>query len=319
LRAIKAQPFGSLSADTIYFGGGTPSLLGSSRLVRILDKLAARFDIAAGAEITLEANPGTVDGDSLRELRSFGFTRLSIGVQSLVSGELAHLGRIHTSDQAEQAIENARTAGFSDISADVMLGIPNQNKDSLSKTLERLLSLPLNHLSAYILKIEEGTPFALRNIEDVCPGEDESSELYLHCADILSKSGFSHYEISNFAKGGAEGRHNLKYWRCEEYLGIGPSAHSFISGRRFYFPRSLMEFCKTPNPWDLRIDDGEGGSFEEYAMLRLRLSEGINDKSIASKALPLAKIGLVNIFGDTVSLTAKGWLLSNAVTARLLL
>lgn len=327
-RAIRYSAENGREVDSVYFGGGTPSLMKAEQISRMLEALVKAFALNK-AEITLEANPASALGGKLRDLRAAGVNRISFGVQSAVDEELVLLGRPHTEDDARCSVIAANDAGFNNISADLMLGIPRQTEESLKRSIEFLTSMPVSHISAYMLKIEEGTPFSKAGARDFCPDEDALAEIYLKCVAALECNGFSQYEISNFAKKGSESRHNLKYWRCEEYLGFGPSAHSFLDGRRFYVPRSLKDFIKEENPMTLAVSDGEGGGFEEYAMLRLRLCEGldltaaakkfnIDTSKTAKKAAALESHGLLSFKNNIISLTPKGFLLSNAVTAELL-
>ncbi len=329
IQCMNSHPFGKLKADTLFLGGGTPSLFGVTRLAALVEAAADALGLGAEDEITLEANPGTLAQGDLQALRKSGFNRVSLGVQSMVDTELADLGRIHTANQARAAIQDAYAAGFSHISADVMLAIPGQTRESLAITLDALTQLPVDHLSAYLLKIEEGTAFAINNIAPHCPDEEAAANLYLDCTAALESKGFETYEISNFAKPGGQCRHNLKYWHCQPYLGLGPSAHSYMNGQRFSFDEDLAAFCSASSPFDQIIPDGEGGDFAEYAMLRLRLAEGlqlsqakglygIDTQEILTKAKSLEQQGLVVLSQDTIALTPKGRLLSNAVTGHLL-
>lgn len=325
---ISGRSLRERGVDTLYLGGGTPSLLGPERLGRIL-QAAKGLGLLPGAEITLEANPATIDEDALMSLRESGFTRLSLGVQSGLDRELANLGRRYNAGQAEQAVRKARHAGFANISVDLMLGTPGQTKDSLRASLDFLAGLGAEHVSAYLLKIEEGTPFARENTIRLCPGDDETAELYLLMVERLEALGYHQYEVSNFARPGMESRHNLKYWKGREYLGLGPSAHSFLGGRRFFFPRDLEGFLSQEPVWSALRDDGPGGGLEEEIMLRLRLTEGIelpelekrygvSLRSLEQAAAPLIGAGLVEMAGRRIRLTPKGFLLSNPVTVRLL-
>lgn len=327
LRAMETQPFGGLRADTLYFGGGTPCLLGAGRLSRLLEKARDCLGLLEGAEITLEANPGAVSASALKRLGTAGFNRISFGVQSAVDAELGALGRIHNAAQAEEAILAAKDAGFTRISADLMLAIPGQTGESLRETVDFLAQLPVDHLSAYLLKIEEGTPFHKQ--KTALPDEDRTAELYLECVSLLSQHGFAQYEISNFCRDGALSCHNLKYWRCGEYLGLGPAAHSFLGGRRFYFPPDLQAFLSAEQPFGLAVQDGEGGGLEEAVLLGLRLSEGIDTgllrerfgadcSALLRRALAPDLAGLVRAEGERVSLTPEGFLLSNTIILKLL-
>lgn len=327
-RAIQNSPQKGRIVDTIYFGGGTPVLLGAKRLSDILDA-AAKYFCFSDPEITLEVNPAAIPGRELAGLRAAGFNRISFGVQSGIDTELKALGRLHSASVARDCILAARKAGFSNISADLMLGIPHQTRESLGKSISFLTGLQLSHVSAYMLKIEENTEFKRQNKAALCPDENILAEMYLDCVKSLNGHGFIQYEISNFAKNDAISRHNLKYWTCGEYLGLGPSAHSFIGGSRFYLPRDLNAFINAENPLSLRVLDGEGGGFDEYAMLRLRLCEGLDLKqtaalygvdtsNIAEKARALERNRLVKTDNGVISLTPEGFLLSNTVTAALL-
>lgn len=317
------------TVESVYFGGGTPSLLDARHIDRILKTIKECF-FMSDAEITVEANPAATLAHELSGLRDAGVNRVSFGVQSGNDSELKALGRLHTVGDAKSSIIAAKNAGFENISADLMLGIPHQTRASLTESIHFLTGLPLSHISAYMLKIEQDTPFYKQNKLELCPGEDVLAEMYLDCVKMLEASGFLQYEISNFAKVGKESRHNLKYWHCEEYLGIGPSAHSYKDGRRFYLPRDIDAFINAENPMTLAVFDGDGGDFEEYAMLRLRLKEGldlrkatekfgIKTDNVAKKATVLEKRGLLTFENNIIALTPQGFLLSNAVTAELLL
>ncbi|MBP5605571.1 MAG: radical SAM family heme chaperone HemW [Ruminiclostridium sp.] len=310
--------YGDMCFDTVYFGGGTPILLyeHTGRILR-------SADIREGAEITVEANPCMAEPRILEELRSAGVNRLSFGVQSMDARELSFLGRRHTVPQAENALINARKAGFDNVSADMMIGLPGQSEDTIDNTAGRLAKLGARHISAYILKIEENTPFAAQEIK--LPDEDRIAELYLHTVNTLTELGFAQYEISNFAVPGYESRHNLKYWRCMEYLGIGASAHSYIDGRRFSVPGDIGEYISSPVS-HTRITDENAGGWEEYAMLRLRLTEGVTfeeaarfgrEERLRENAAKLPE-NLVRVTENGVRLTPEGFIVSNAVIGRLI-
>lgn len=314
IRNIKAA---GLTYDTVYFGGGTPSLLTAEQISNIL----SAADISDGAEISAECNPESADISYLCGLRSAGVNRVSFGIQSLEDGELAALGRLHNADKACEAVLSAHRAGFENISADLMLAIPMQTTASLSRTLARLLKLPLAHVSAYLLKVEKGTPLSSDSLLlEKVPDEDETADMYLMTAEKLSAAGFEQYEISNFARKGFECRHNLKYWRCEEYFGIGPSAHSFLGGERFCCPPDTEKFISAP--LQEKVSLGTGGEPEEKAMLALRLTkEGLilaDFPEAESRAEPLLKSDLVKKEQGALMLTAKGCLVSNEIICRLI-
>lgn len=300
------EPFRS-----VYFGGGTPILL-APYMADILKNIRTE----SGAEITAEANPCMCVPKTLEQLRAAGVNRLSIGVQSLDGGELAALGRRHSAEEAVRAVNSAKSAGFDDISADIMLAIPKQNQNSLRGTISRLAELPLTHISAYLLKLEQGTPFG--QSPPIIPDEDEAAELYLSAVDMLAEHGFMQYEISNFAKKGFESRHNLIYWRREEYLGIGPAAHSFYNGKRFAVPRDIQKFIGSPSQEEIITDDSPDEA-EEHIMLGLRLSEGIPEELWKPHEQKLRFIPkeYYNIKNGRLALTPRGFLLSNEIIALL--
>ncbi len=312
-------------ADTLYIGGGTPSVLGTERLQMLVNQAKQDF-LTQDAEITVECNPHGLPPDFFRKLREVQVNRISLGLQSAVDGERRILGRVSTKTQVETVVRAAQNAGIQNISVDVMLGIPNQTEKSLRDTLSFCLSLGVPHISAYILKLEENTMFYKRRAQYDFPDDDRTADLYLQMCETLENAGILQYEISNFAKAGYESRHNLKYWHCAEYLGLGPAAHSFLRGRRFYFDRDFEGFLKGSAP----IPDGEGGDFSEYAMLALRLSEGLRETAVQErfghgipnelyeKAAPLAAHGLVTVTEDGLALTRKGFLVSNSILASIL-
>lgn len=307
------------TVDTVYFGGGTPSLLPPEQLALIIDRVQSRFRLEEGCEITLEANPSGLSLQKLRELRNTGINRLSVGVQSMIDSELKLLGRSHSSDRAEKAVFDAANAGFDNISCDLMLALPGQTKSSLEASANRLAGLPISHISAYILKIEPGTPFDCGEIRSGLPDDELTAELYLHAVDILEQHGFRQYEVSNFARPGYESRHNCRYWRCEDYIGIGPSAHSCYNEKRFAVESSLEKFIAS-EVQPVYITDEAPCGFEEYAMLRLRLREGLDLRKIGEKRIllekklsPLLESGYIRFDGNIISLTPKGFLMSNSV------
>ncbi len=300
--------------DTIYFGGGTPSLLGE-RIIPLLECINKNFNVLENAEITLEVNPQKDIETVLKSAKQAGVNRLSIGVQSGIDSELSTLGRTHTKADTENAVKLARNLGFDNISLDLMLGLPNSNTNTLTQSLDFLLSLNPEHISAYILKIEPKTLFYKERETLNLPNEDGVCDQYLFMCDFLEKNGFSHYEISNFSKKDKESKHNLKYWKCQEYLGLGPSAHSYLDGKRFYFERDLKTYINgaTPTP------DGNGGSKEEKLMLGLRLKYGVDyDALPKAKADLFIKNGLAEKRDDKFFLTNKGFLISNAIIGELI-
>ena len=326
IRVLGTHPFGRVKANTLYLGGGTPTLLGLRRLTEILERAATTFGLDCGSEITIEGNPESLPPILLSGLRQAGYNRLSVGVQSLVDTELKALGRGHSSRQGQTAILNARAAGFEDISADIMLATPGQSIESLTQTIRMLTRLPVNHLSAYLLKLEPDSQLARQNIP--LPDDDLAAGLYLECLEQLSKEGFEQYEVSNFARAGKQSRHNLKYWQRREYLGIGPAAHSFLGGERFAFPPKLDDFLRG-NPFAKIEYQPPDSAHEEEIMLRIRLTQGLDTKDLARqhkinpaplllKAENLAGHGFCRVEDGVISLTAEGFLISNTITAELI-
>jgi oxygen-independent coproporphyrinogen-3 oxidase len=312
-------------ADTLYFGGGTPSLFGEY-LAEVTAAVRGRFCLPENAEITLEANPGVNLNPVFEAAASAGVNRVSVGVQSAHPGELDFLSRAHSRNGAQAAVLAARASGIHNLSADVMLGIPGQTEETLRQTLDFCLGLDICHLSAYILKAEPSTPLYARRHS--LPSGDETAELYLFACEYLECRGLNQYEISNFARPGSECRHNLKYWRCREYIGFGPAAHSFFAGERFNNIPSLdAYFSGAP-----RRSDGVCGGFEEFTVLALRLTRGLcktecerrfpdggeRFERLARKAEPLAETGLVVLEEGRIALTPRGFLVQNAVLGRLL-
>ncbi len=271
-----------IPVDTVYFGGGTPSYYGDKRLRELLGSIRKLFEVEKGAEITLEANPDSVDWKALRRLRRAGFNRLSLGMQSACGEELAAVGRIHTPQQTDEAVAAAQKAKFQNISLDLIYGLPGQTMDSWKATVEHALSLMPQHLSCYGLKVEEGTPLQRRVAAgEELPDDDQQADLYLWTVGRLERAGYEQYEISNFAKPGLVSRHNLRYWLTQPYIGFGPGAHSDFGGRRYSWVRDLDGYIdgvlKGGTILDSQelIPQRERGS--EYLMLRLRTARGIEE------------------------------------------
>ncbi len=300
--------------DTVYFGGGTPSIIGAESLSKILSNVKYKEK----AEITVEVNPKSYKSDFFETLYKGGFNRISIGMQSAVDDELKMLTRNHKFCDVVRTVENARKAGFENISLDIMLGIQGQTLKSLKQTLDKSMELNPEHLSCYMLKIEEGTPYA--NMKLKLPDETKVSDMYLFVCDYLNNNGYSQYEISNFSKEGKQSRHNLLYWKCEDYLGVGPAAHSLIDGKRYYYPNDINYFLNG----NKMVFEDFGGDLYDYVMLGLRLSEGIElsklDGNIRfiKKAKKYCGFGYGKIENNRFSLNEKGFLVQNAILTDLL-
>lgn len=312
--------------DTVYFGGGTPSVFGSERISKVLSYISENYNLISDAEITVECNPSSVSAEFFTQIRNAGVNRISMGMQSAVDKERLTLGRLSDSEQVKNAVLMAKASGIDNISLDIMLGVPHQTMESLDCSIDFLLSLDIPHISAYMLKVEEGTPFDEMGDSLILPDEDSVTQMYLHTSKRLSTAGYEHYEISNFAKDGKQSRHNTRYWKGEDYIGIGPSAHSFLRGERFYYERDFSSFIDGAEP----ISDGFGGDKEEYIMLRLRLSEGLNfeeyeekygekiSEDKIEKLRKYQKAGLLHIDDKWVRLTPEGYLVSNAIIGEMI-
>lgn len=311
-------------ADTLYLGGGTPSLIGGANIAFIVRRAKELFGI--DGEITVECNPSAVEEGFFETVARAGVNRISLGMQSAVDSERKKLGRTADREKVLGCIDAARKAGIENITLDVMLGVPDQTLESLEETIDFCIATGVPHISAYMLKLEEGTYYYNNAQKLNLPDEDAVADMYMLLSDKLTANGFVHYEISNFAKPGYEAEHNLKYWNCEEYLGIGPSAHSFIDGKRFCYPRDIDSFRLGKEP----EEDGTGGDEEEYIMLRLRLQKGLvfseyserYQKKISDEIIEKSKLfekqGLMTLSEDSVSLTKEGFLLSNTIISELI-
>ena len=349
-KAAKAYP-----VDTVFIGGGTPTVLPVKCMSDILDGIHHFFDVAKGAEFTMEANPATISQNTLSKYRHAGVNRLSIGLQSANSDELSALSRIHTKTDFEASYLAARKAGYENINVDIMFGIPFQTLESFTRTLDYVTSLEPEHISMYGLKIEDGTPFALSRDTLVLPDEDTEADMYFDGIRYLEAKGFRHYEISNFALPGYECRHNLKYWNCDEYLGLGCAAHSYFRGLRFSFKRNMGLYCDALeadiSSGGMLTDDGisltseQYGATElidelytispeervgEYIMLRLRLSDGISSSRFRERfglnfdALYGRRLkvyidnGFMTYDGDSYAFTPKGMYVSSYILSNIL-
>jgi oxygen-independent coproporphyrinogen-3 oxidase len=269
------------TVDTIFIGGGTPTILPSEEIDDVIEAVFSRFRVDDDVEITIESNPGTVDRDNLAALKTAGVNRLSFGVQSFNDDTLSRLGRIHSSDDAARSFGDARAAGFENINIDLIFGMPGQEAAAWIKDVETTIALHPEHISFYDLQLEEETPL----YEDVMSGRidaisDLEDRLMYHCAiDTLTRSGYEHYEISNAALPGMMSRHNLKYWSMDDYLGFGLGAHSYIGGRRFSNTEFLSDYVKADNA-DRMVsgyyNNTRGDEISEYIWLGLRRIKGID-------------------------------------------
>ena len=271
-----------IPVDTIYFGGGTPSWYGARRIQELLSALSKLFQVEKDAEITVEANPDSVDLRALRRLRKAGVNRLSLGMQSASDAELRAIGRVHTWEQVGAAVEAARTAKFENLSLDLIYGLPRQTMEQWQANLTAAVDLAPEHLSCYGLKVEEGTPlFAVRDTAGL-PGDEEQADMYLWTVEFLAQMGYDQYEISNFAKPGRESRHNLKYWTLQEYVGFGPGAHSDFGGVRYAYGRDLEGYIQGVQTHAPMLSESESipplDRDTEWLMLGLRTVQGLDPK-----------------------------------------
>ena len=326
-----AERLRAYEVRSVFFGGGTPSLVPAGYIAETMRRLRRCAAIAPGCEITLEANPGTLNADKLRIYRSSGVNRLSIGAQSFDAELLRSLGRIHTPEQAELAVRMARDAGFANISLDLMYALPGQTMENWASTLDAALSLPLAHLSAYSLIVEDGTEMARRVIagEVRIPDDDAVNELQRYAVRRLAEAGFMRYEISNFARPGFESRHNLTYWDGGEYLGLGSAAHSLVDNCRFANPPELERYLAGERMLD-RTERSLADRKEERLMLATRTVRGLDlnrwradfgeslEESRKAVIRKLENYGLIEIAGGFLRLTPMGLELQDSVVLELM-
>ena len=295
----------------------------------IFDALRDSFELSSDAEITVECNPASITKEGLSELLELGVDRLSIGLQSADDRELALLGRLHTFEGFCRTYDDARRVGFDNVSVDLMYGIPAQTRESFALTLQRVISLDPEHISAYGLKIEKGTPFYQTAKSLSLPDEDTEVELYELCCDTLLKNGYRRYEISNFAKAGRESRHNLKYWRLDDYIGFGVSAHSCFAGERFGNSRDIKSFLLGKDICEQRQKISRNDTISEYVMLGLRLEEGVDMReyfALTGKGFKESypsvesyiKNGFMTEHGERIAFSTKGFFVSNAILSEML-
>ena len=295
------------SFDTIYFGGGTPSILEPELIGKIISASKSQFDIEKNVEITVECNPSKNLERDFEKYAEYGVNRISLGMQSARNEERFALGRVAGKSEVAKAIGDAKKSGITNISLDVMLGTPKQTLNTLDETFEFIDKMNVTHISAYMLKIEEGTKFFELKDRLELADEDIVAQMYLRTVDSLKSLGFNQYEISNFSKIGYESRHNLKYWELNEYLGIGATAHSLWGSKRFFYDKNFSI-----------IDDGIGGTEEERIMLGLRLNKGIDKSLIKKDFSQFIKMGLIEDLGKKIALTPDGMLVSNTIINELI-
>ena len=287
LRAQAAR-YGRRAVKTVFFGGGTPTLLAGDQICALMDTLRACFDVLPDAEISMEGNPGTLTQENLRAYRRAGVNRLSLGVQSLDDALLCAVGRIHTRAQAVEAVRLAREAGFDNVNLDLMYGLPGQTPAQWEQTLREAIALAPEHLSCYSLILEDGTPLKAQADAGMCaplPDEDALAAMDELTLRLTHEAGYARYEVSNYAKPGFECRHNMVYWACEPYLGAGCAAHSDMDGRRFYNPESWEEYLLMAERGETaRPAEGNASLDErmfERMMMGLRQTRGVDKARFA--------------------------------------
>ena len=322
---------GKIQADTLFFGGGTPSLMKPHHIEKIFDTLHKYIEFSPDAEMTMECNPGTIDTKYMSVYKSLGINRISFGVQSFIERDLIFLERIHSADDVGKAVETARDAGFNNISIDLIFALPDQSPEDWRYNLNRAVELNTNHISAYSLIYEPGTPLFEEYISGKISPQDEDSdtELYEITDEILSAAGFGQYEVSNYAKPGFKCRHNLKYWSGDEYLGLGPSAHGYINGKRYWNHRNNDIYFKMLAHDELPEEGSEILTRNQIIFEKIYLglrAEGLDIKDfkdsynidLAAKNIDLIKrlesSGCLTIDKGIIRLTNKGYFMGDTIT-----
>ena len=329
-----SQSIMNYNVDTIYFGGGTPSYYGADRIAEIFDVLKLNGNVRGDSEVTVECNPDSISPNALKLLREEGVNRISLGVQCADNDLLKMIGRRHTFQQAVKAFEDARNAGFSNISIDLMYGLPTQTKNDWANTLARAIELHPEHISCYGLKLEQGTPMHRAYINSpALPSDDDQADMYSFAADYLADYGYHQYEISNFCAPGFASHHNLKYWNLDDYMGFGPGAHSCIGNLRYSYVKDLKKYISGVERGDSLVDEYEHidamEKASEYLMLSMRTARGISENDYRticqSDFAPIQKA--LEVFeskewavrnGNRWHFTVPGYLLSNQLISILL-
>lgn len=317
--------------DTVFFGGGTPSILTVDELKELVNHINENFNIKKDAEITIECNPGTINREKLEAMKKMGINRLSIGLQATQNYHLKSIGRIHTYEEFEKNYYDALDIGFKNINIDLMYALPNQKTQEWKDTLDKIINLNPSHISAYSLILEEGTKLydMYQNKEFELLDEDTDINMYNYTIDSLKRHGYNQYEISNYSKEGLECKHNIIYWKCDHYLGLGPGASGFIGDTRYSNIEDICEYnkCIMQNirPVSEEIELTKKDKIEEFIFMGLRMNEGINIDvfkerfdtdfyDIYQEVMDkLIKRELVRFDGKNISLTQKGREISNSV------
>ncbi len=313
------------SANTVFIGGGTPSILSPKQITELMNNIHKNFNLSPDCEISMEANPGTLNTDKMHAMYDGGINRVSVGVQSFNDTELELVGRIHNAKTAYNNIWQLSEMGFNNINLDVMSALPFQNIKNLSNTLKKAIELPITHISAYSLILEDGTPLKAEyeNGKFTLPTDDEDRKMYAYTVGFLKENGFMRYEISNFAKEGYECRHNKKYWSCDEYIGIGASAHSYIGNKRFSNTNNLQEYINGAKRDITELTKND--KISEFMMMGLRTQKGVSEQEFKNRfgmeinnifkneTEKFIKLGLMNYDGSYYSLSDRGFDISNSI------
>jgi len=329
-----ADAINNYEVDSIYFGGGTPSFYGADRIIEILDTLKLNGNVRLDSEITVECNPDSISFNAMKLLRQEGVTRLSFGIQASDNDLLKLIGRRHNFQQAKKAVEDARRAGFDNISVDLIYGLPSQTKSDWADTLAKIIELHPEHISCYGLKLEEGTPmYELYHDSPIMPDDDEQADMYSYAAETLERYGYHQYEISNFCAKGFESRHNLKYWNLDDYMGFGPGAHSAVGKLRYSYVKDIKQYIAGVERNLSIVDEYENISplerAAEYIMLAMRTSRGISEHDYRTRCQcdwkPVEKVlkafeykGWAEQTDDRWHFTVSGFLISNTLISIML-
>lgn len=326
-RGIRESASGE-RVDTVYFGGGTPSLFEAEEVKKMLGAVRESFSVTQDCEITLEVNPAGQNEKKFQSLRETGVNRMSVGVQSLNDRELKTIGRLHDAETALKTLQAAKKAGFELINADLIYGLPYQTKESFRSSLERIVETGVSHLSCYCLTLNDRSPLKKQELT----GEEEQREMYLGCCEFLEAAGIKQYEVSNFARPGRESRHNIKYWTGKRVLGVGAGAHGFDGRERYFIKPDIDAFLSRPVR-ELKITEeeiGEDDRLEEYIIFSLRLRTGIKWKTLCelggeeakkriARLLPdLKRSGLALEDDEGFFLTPEGMFVSNSIISRII-
>lgn len=312
------------TVDTIYFGGGTPSTLSVDDIIKILQTIKEYFKIS-NPEITMEVNPADTEFLDFEKLKHFGLNRVSLGAQSISDSQLKILGRRHSSVDVIKSVNLLKLCGINNISLDIILGVPEQKNENIEEFVNFCSVNDIPHVSAYMLKVEDGTPYYFNKENLKFWSDDELADFYSYACKLLKKCGYIHYEISNFAKDGFESKHNLKYWYLDDYLGIGPSAHSFVGGKRFFYEKNLKKFINNAG-----VKYEKSDLEKEFIMLALRTSRGITNENFKEKvgydlpkiyfdrAKKFEKYKLIKCSKNEIKINESGFLVSNAIISEII-